>query len=436
MTRADRRLATDARRAWLARGLGVLSTFTPLADPWGGSRLDLLHVPAHAWTDNPAAFPGAREVLVSWPAGKLWNAKAWSRAWNQAFGFPRYGPPWTWTWQPGQGNTAVLWGRPFDLTGDADGRLWLPYDQIDYAGHPRQVVCGLGEDGLAVLHDLDTTPHALAAGATGSGKTKAIHARLFHLLAADVLSGLVILDWKRKDFKVFTHRAWDAGSCRGVTVAKPDLDPKGIPTTLDAMVDAAEAVLAELGRRMLASEELDEDEDPWADELVLLVFDEVLATLAPEAKPPADDKSEQANQIRTRNRQRARLGHILTQVVLLGRALRVYALLGASSPRAEFLDGEAKAAVQHRVYLGQFQDVAEPVVVFGRDAPASPPPWPGYGVWRILRADADPAEPYLYFKAYWVPTGWLDVMLDNRVLPAADWQPGSSPWCRDYDLAA
>ena len=55
---------------------------------------------------------------------------------------------------------------------------------------------------------------------------------------------------------------------------------------------------------------------------------------------------------------------------------------------------------------------------------------------RVSLCMYDPADPYLYFKAYWVPTAWLDVMLDNRVQAITDWQPGSSPWLRDADRAA
>jgi DNA translocase FtsK/SpoIIIE-like protein len=439
VTKPSRSWTERARYDWRSRALQVLNSQVRMAPRWGGSLLDYIHVPPEDWTDRPDLFPGARKVVITWPPGRLFRPKLWARIWNQAFGFPLYGPPWTWTYRPDLG---ALFGEPFDLQGDDQGRLWLPYEQIDYAGHPRQIVCGLCEDGTTLVHDLDTTPHAMAAGATGAGKTKALHTRLFHLLAADVVSGLVVLDWKRTDFKVFQGRAWDPQRCRGVTVAKPDLDVAGGLDSLSTMVAVCESAYAELGRRMLANEDTDEGEDPWADELVLLVFDEVLATLQREANPPKDDKSDQAELVRNRNRQRTRIEFILGQVVILGRALHVHAILGASSPRAEFLTGEAKAAVQHRVYLGQFQDVSEPVIVFGKDAPESPPPWPGYGVWRVLRPDADPAEPYLYFKAFWVPASWLDIMLDNRVMSATDRAAALaladdpetaevSPWLRD-----
>lgn len=441
-TRAQKTWTDTARHAWRVRALQVLGSFVRLVEPWGGSLLDHVQVPADAWTERPDTFPGANEVILSWPPGKVFRPRLWAKAWNQAHGFPRWGPPWTWTYRPDLG---IIIGHPFDLSGDDRGRLWLPYDQIDYAGQPRMILCGVCEDGTPLYHDLDTTPHAMAAGATGAGKTKAIHTRLFHLLAADVVSGLVILDWKRKDFRVFQGWAWDADRCRGITVAKPGLDAAGILDNLDAMEQAAEAVLAELGRRMLASEDLEEGQDPWAGQLVVLVFDEVLATLQREANPPKDDKSSQAQAVRRRNAQRTRIEFVLQQVVLLGRALHVHAILGASSPRAEFLTGEAKAAVQHRMYLGQFQDVSEPVIVFGKDAPASPPPWPGYGVWRVLRPDVDPEDPYLYFKSYWVPAEWLERMLKVRALPARQYvqrlaealepDPDApvevSPWLRD-----
>ena len=408
----------------------MLSQHVKLAPVWGSDMLG--HVQVTAWDAGfPARqFPGAREVILSWPAGRPWQARGWARHWNAEFGFPALGgPPWTWTWLP---DRQVIVGRPFDLRGDADGRLWLP-SRIDYERDPLQVVEGRCEDGSTLTWDLKRHPHAMVGGATGSGKSKAIHTDCYHLLAADVLQALVVLDWKRKDFGVFGGRAWNPDTCTGVTLAKPDLGPNGLPETLDTMLDALESVGAELGRRIVDTEDAPEGTDPYARRLVLVAFDEALATLQMEAKPDAKDDSPTARGIRARNAARVRIEYLLQQIALLGRAYHVHLLLGASSPRKEILRGEAVAAIQHRRYIGQYQDVAEPVIMFGRDAPVSPPPWPGYGVWRVLRPDADPAEPYLYFKGYWVPTSWLDELLYDRIATADEWEAAGRPaelWLR------
>jgi hypothetical protein len=293
---------------------------------------------------------------------------------------------------------------------------------------------------------MDRHPHMVAAGSTGSGKSKDIHCTLCQLIAADVCQAVVCLDWKRADFKVFRGRAWDPASCQGVTVAMPDViaddqatatQPPGTLRDLESMAATAEAVLAEMGRRQLAAEEIDEDTDPWASRLILFVLDEALVTLTREPNPPRELKGEPWESVRRRNTQRARIELALSQMLLLGRRLRVHVILGASSPRKEIIPGEAMAAVQHRLWWGPFLDASEPVITFGRDAPPSPPGWPGYGVWRVLRPDADPANPYLYAKGFWLPASHLDAWLDARILSAAAYAPregngaAPSPWLKD-----
>jgi hypothetical protein len=413
-----------ARDAWRARALQVLLAATGgrPPPPWGGSLLDHVQVPPHAWTPEPWTLPGAHEVLLSWPPGRPFPARAFARQWNAVHGFPRHGPPWTWEPRLDQG---VIAGSTFDVTG-TDGRLHLP--DLDVAAIPHRVIQGVCEDGTLLDWNLDVQPHALAGGATGSGKTRCILASVHHLLAARQLAAVVVLDWKRRDFRPLADRAFDPATCRGATVAMPDLDPAGLPTSLHTMAAAADAVLGELGRRMLAAEDLDEGEDPWADRLVLLVVDEALATLQREAAPDRQDKSPAAEQVRARNAARARIEYALQQVALLGRALRVHLLLGASSPRKEFLRGEAIAAVQHRVWFGVFLDVSERVVMFGDGQAPSPPAWPGYGIWRGMRADTDPGDPYLWAKGYWLPAARLRHEVLTQLRPADGWQPGSDPW--------
>lgn len=425
-TRRRAEAATLAHRdAWRARALQVLLTAAgggrpPV--PWAGSLLDHVQVPPGAWTDTPWALPGAHEVILSWPPGRPFPARAFARQWNAVHGFPRFGPPWTWTPRLDQG---AIYGQTFDITGEG-GKLHLP-GQVDYGRHAHRVVQGICEDGTVLTWEIDTQPHMLAGGSTGSGKTRCILATIYHLLAADQLAAVVVLDWKRRDFRPLADRAFDADRCRGAVVAMPNLDAQGLIDDLADMEAAANAVLGELGRRMLAAEDLEEGADPWHDQLVLLVVDEALATLQREDNPPRDDKSPEAAAARQRNRQRARIEYAMQQVALLGRALRVHLVLGASSPRKEFLRGEAIAAVQHRVWFGIFLDVSERVVMFGDGQAPSPPAWPGYGIWRAMRPDTDPGDPYLWIKGYWLGAPRLRFEVETRLRPAAGWA-GADPW--------
>jgi hypothetical protein len=415
MTRRAReaRLVGQHQDAWRGRAVAVLANAYRgrLQRPWGeGGMLDYVHVEPGDWTAEPWEFPGARRCYVTWPPGQPWNASAWARQWNRDYGYPLYGPPWRWEYHPREN---VLVGEVFDLQGDHEGKIHLS-ERIDYQRFPYRVVIGTCEDGTTLTWDLLEIPHVLMGGSTRFGKSKTLQLMLYHLLAADVVQGLAILDWKRRDFRTFTGQPWDARVCAGMTVAKPDLDANGIPVSLATMELAAEAVLAELGRRILESEDVPEGEDPWRDRLILLAVDEAAATLQREPQPPKEDKSPQAEQVRARNRQRARIEFAIGQVAMLGGALHVHVIAAAQSPRKEFLPGEAVANMQHRMFLGPYQDVAEPVIIFGRDAPDSPPGWKGYGVWRSLRTDTDPNDPYLYFKAFWLPAERIARLVEQR----------------------
>jgi hypothetical protein len=441
-TRLERRHLPGHQEAWRQRALGVLAGIVPLPKhPWGlRGLLDLVHVPAWDRSFPARPFPGAAEVWISWPASKPFPARAWSTRWNQAHGFPLLGPPWSWEHRPDLG---VIVGRPFDLTGGPDGKLWLPPLDID----PRVLVLGVCEDGSRWTCDLDVYPHLLVAGGTGSGKTKLQQTAVHHLLVADCLQALVVLDWKRKAFSrlafVDPERpeaggwAWDPHACQGVTVAKPDLGPAGLPVSLASMQAAAEAVAAELGRRIVDSEGGPEGAGAYADKLIVLVMDEAMVTLQREPNPPRSDDSLRAEAIRLRNRQRDRIEEVVVQVATLGREYHVHGILGAQSPRKEFLPGEGLASIQWRAYMGAYLDTVEPNIIFGSGYPPSPPGWPGFGVWRVLRPDADPNDPYLYVKGFWLPEVALTGALQRRILTAEQFTEGrlfdgvSDPWLRD-----
>jgi hypothetical protein len=431
-TRLDRRHQARHETAWRQRALGVLAGMVPLPKhPWGMSGLlNLVHVPRWDRSFPASLFPGAAEVWITWPPSKPFPARAWSTRWNQAHGFPLLGPPWSWEHRPDLG---IIIGRPFDLTGGPDGKLWLPPLEID----PRVLVFGVCEDGSLWTCDLDVYPHLLFAGGTGSGKTKGQQIAVHHLLVADCLQGLVVLDWKRKAFTRLAGWGWDPKHCRGITVAKPDLGPAGLPVSLASMEAAAEAVAAELGRRIVASEDGEEGAGAYADRLVVLVMDEAMVTLQREPNPPKSDDSPRAEAIRLRNRQRDRIEEIVIQVATLGREYHVHAILGAQSPRKEFLPGEGLASIQWRAYMGAYLDTVEPNIIFGAGYPPSPPGWPGFGVWRVLRADADPNDPYLYVKGFWLPAEALTEACQGRILSAERWEEGrlfdglTSPWLRD-----
>jgi hypothetical protein len=443
-SRAERQWQHQAELAWKVRAVQVLGSMVRLPPhPWGPAAVanHYVHVPAWDPTFPADPFPGARQAVLTWPPGRPFPARAWSTRWNQAHGFPFLGPPWAWEHRPDVG---VIVGHPFDLSGGPDGKLWLPPLEIQ----PRVLVLGVCEDGSLLTCDLDVYPHLLVAGGTGSGKTKLQQAAVHHLLVADCLQGLVVLDWKRKAFTRLAYVdpddptaggwAWDPTRCAGVTVAKPDLGPTGLPVSLATMEAAVDSIVAELGRRIVESEGGPEGAGAYADRLVVLVMDEAMVTIQREPTPPRSDDSPRAEAVRLRNRQRDRIEEALVQIVTLGREYHVHAILGAQSPRKEFLPGEGLASIQWRAYMGAYLDTVEPNIMFGAGYPPSPPGWPGFGVWRVLRPEADPNDPYLYVKGFWVPSEALTAACRAKLLPAAGFAPAApsangyapSPWLR------
>jgi len=102
------------------------------------------------------------------------------------------------------------------VTLDSDG-LWLemPRPQPQHVPYPRDlelsgklpIYLGRGVNGQAVTLDLADAPHALVAGATGSGKSVALTTMIYslasHLPPMDM--GLMLIDLKRVEFARFAE---------------------------------------------------------------------------------------------------------------------------------------------------------------------------------------------------------------------------------------
>jgi len=177
--------------------------------------------------------------------------------------------------------------------------------------------------------DLATAPHALFAGATGSGKSTLIHACLHFLLDRAEVWGL--------DLKMVELSRYKRRMARLVT--EPD-DVTGLLA----------ALFRETRRRLATMQQ--QGYNTWRDTPIVLVVDELAeVTLASK-----DDTQ------------------ILLRLAQIGRAAGVHLLLATQRPSVQIIPGDLKANLPLRVALALPTGVDSRVVLDAEDAEALRPP--------------------------------------------------------------
>ncbi len=196
----------------------------------------------------------------------------------------------------------------------------------------------LGRDisGDPVLLDLETAPHLLIAGATGSGKSVCINTLLMSLLyrfTPEELS-LVMIDPKMVEFSLYTTLPH--------LVVPVINDVKKVPTALRWTIQEMEKrykMLAAVGARNLKSfnerepeteQVYDEDGNPIADKLphIVVIIDE-LADIMISAKSEVENA--------------------LTRIAQMSRAVGIHAILATQRPSVNVITGTIKANFPTRI---------------------------------------------------------------------------------------
>lgn len=218
--------------------------------------------------------------------------------------------------------------------------------------------------------DLATAPHALVAGATGSGKSTLIHACLHLLLGRAEVWGL--------DLKMVELSRYKRRMARLVT------EP-------DAVTGLLAALFQETRRRLAAMQQ--QGYNTWRGTPIVLVVDELAeVTLASK-----DDTQ------------------ILLRLAQIGRAAGVHLLLATQRPSVQIIPGDLKANLPLRVALALPTGVDSRVVLDAEGAETLSPP----GDALVLQGHKITRVSTPYFRAP-VPLLDLDGEDDPRLVGLSD----------------
>lgn len=199
---------------------------------------------------------------------------------------------------------------------------------------------GPKKGGGSIIWDLNSTPHALFGGKTGSGKSVALSLVLFYGLYNPDLISLIVCDPKRTDFtwtpefpSVLQFAATDEQIVAAVGAARQEMDRR---QNLLSRLQVRN--IGQLRALYKKNPELEAEHGP-APRRLILFFDEIADFLAKGANPDVEE---------LKNEARADL----EKIARLGRALEVNIIAAAQKPDAKIISTQLRSQLGFRLGVG------------------------------------------------------------------------------------
>lgn len=199
---------------------------------------------------------------------------------------------------------------------------------------------GPRKGGGSIVWDLNSTPHALFGGKTGSGKSVALSLVLFYGLYNPDLISLIVCDPKRTDFtwtpefpSVTQFAATDEQIVAAVGAARQEMDRR--QNMLSRLQVRNIGQLRELYKRR---PELEAEHGP-APRRLILFFDEIADFLAKGANKDIEELKDEARAD-------------LEKIGRLGRALEVNIIAAAQKPDAKIISTQLRSQLGFRLGVG------------------------------------------------------------------------------------
>ncbi len=247
-----------------------------------------------------------------------------------------------------------------------------------------KIPIGMAGDGGVAQWDVETFPHALVCGPTGTGKSVLQRNILFHVLSHSDSWRIVGIDPKKVEM------AWLRGYPSVTKVA----------TELEESIEVLRQLKAEMRQRYQEMEaegvnhfRLLADPPP----AILLMIDETTILLAPEKIRSEEGKE--------RDELHAEAGMIVGELGRLARAAGIHVIACMQRPDAEFLKGETKANFDCRIVAGRC-DTTPSMMILDSEAATRLPLIKGRGMIRL-------GGTMQTFQGYFAEATWYDEYLSS-----------------------
>lgn len=247
---------------------------------------------------------------------------------------------WHYKWSPAEGIVTMNAVPPLPKTAlfpqvGTDEFTWLCNQARD-----GKIIFGPQKGGGWLTLDLNSVPHALVGGATGSGKSVTLTVLLFLSMYNVDLFELYVCDPKRTDFtwtpefpNVTKFAALDTEIVAAVAAAKQEMDRR---QTLLSRVGVRN--LRELRAKLKANPELEREHGP-APRRLILFFDELAEFLAKGADKDMEELKDEARAD-------------LEAIGRLGRAMEVNIISAAQKPDAKIISTQLREQLGFRLCVG------------------------------------------------------------------------------------
>ena len=251
---------------------------------------------------------------------------------------------WRYRWSPAEGiveMTAVAPLPPYAaFPQPGEGR----FNELMQEARKGRFHFGPQKGGGTIVWDLNSTPHALFGGKTGSGKSVALSLVLFYGLYNPDLISLIVCDPKRTDFtwtpefpSVQMFAATDTEIVAAVAQARAEMERR------QSLLNRLQVRnLGQLRKKYAEYPELEKEHGP-APKRLILFFDELADFLAKGANKDIEELKDEARAD-------------LEKIGRLGRALEVNIIAAAQKPDANIISTQLRSQLGFRLGVGPLDE--------------------------------------------------------------------------------
>ena len=260
------------------------------------------------------------------------------------------------------------------------------FDQIVNDARDGRICFGEQQNGERLVWDLNSVPHALVGGATGSGKSVTLTTLLLLALYNVDLFELYVCDPKRTDFtwtpefpNVTKFAAQDAEIVAAISAARQEMDRRQ-----SLLMRVGVRNIGQLREKFRNRPELEKQFGPAPRRLVIF-FDELADFFAKGADKDMEELKDEARSD-------------LEKISRLGRAMEVNILAAAQKPAADVISNQLKSQLGFRICVGPVDSYTSQQIFYSDHGTRFPAGSPRGRMWAW-----DSKNSYRMAQGYFLP---------------------------------